>query len=673
MILSIYNFKLYYPTHGASETPSEEEGERGERTEDDSSGTTEDEAAYAAEYGVSVEEAKDRLQSVNKTGGASWTKASTSTYDFDTPQGVGPVTNTKVDIEKRAESRGNTLKRKKRIFDYGDEKDYEDPVIEEKRKILDRNTYGKSTPTKSKNKINKLINSYSIQGVDHGKIRPIKQVGETRKIELSGTPGSIFTITIKDSEGCSILDRDLNNISIPRTGKFILKQKFPSIVSSEGVSRSQQYYNVELTVSPDVYVSNSVQKITTIYQYKDPTVTFSKTYDTSGDLPTLTLAGNDISVSGTVNEKSSIKKTYELTIQDSSTATRLYVKNNGFKGNLVTNTSFEAKVDKCGKEGPALIYDFEILTTKNTVVDSVVSRDINATITSGMQLTCNIIKDRDVVALLDKDSNIIQTGSCSDKKINKLSLTHTDGLSVGMLVDFNNGDISSISSIDCDKNITLTDFHELDCDATLTFITTHRAKVFKVDNVLNNKVKVLLDRSIDLPHGSIVTFDNNYTILRGNARISGSGNTGADAANQLKLKAQLDVKQFGFNDITYSFDLDKMLSIKPNAYDQNITISKDSSGFAIKMIKYDKDTNRTGKTGVVVKPPSHGVLSAYNASNDTFTYTPNPGYSGKDFFTFQMKDDANTLSDVKKVCIKVLGQPNPNQDVLPRFNDELYY
>jgi hypothetical protein len=53
--------------------------------------------------------------------------------------------------------------------------------------------------------------------------------------------------------------------------------------------------------------------------------------------------------------------------------------------------------------------------------------------------------------------------------------------------------------------------------------------------------------------------------------------------------------------------------------------------------------------------PSNGTLSAYNASSDTFTYTPNPGFVGKDFFTFQMKDDANTLSEVRTVCIKVLG------------------
>ena len=681
MILSIYNFKLYYPGHGYDgRTPSEEQGgERGERTEDDTSRTTEDEAAYAAEYGVSVEEAKDRLQSVNKTGGASWTKVSTSTYDFDTPQGVGPVTNTKVDVEKRAESRGDTLKRQTRVKDYGDEYSGDGDVRgEEKRKTPNRKTYGQpKEPSVVKTKYDKIISNYSIQGIDHDNVRPIKQLGETRKIELSGTPGSVFTITIKDSEGCSILDTDLNNIEIPANGKFVLNQKFPSIYSSEGVSRSQQYYNIELTVAADVYVSNYIndKKIVTAYQYKDPTVTFSKTNTVTDDLPSLTLSGNDTSISGTIKEKGLTKKTYTLTIQDSSTATRLYVKDRGFKNNLITSTSFKAKVDRCGNTKPTSRYTFEILTTKNTVIDSQISRDINSDITPNMILSCDVVDSRDVIALLDKDQNIIQTGGCGDKKVDKFKLTHTDELFVGMTVFFENGDTSSISSIDCDKNITLSSSHEVDCDAKLFFYNSFRAIVTGVITNSNSKGKaeVALDRAINIPDGSIVTFDDNKTILRGNARISGSGNTGADTANQLKLTAELDVKKFGFNDVTYSFDLNNMLSIKPNAYNQNITISKDSSGFAINMIKYDTDTNRTGKTGVVVKPPSHGVLSAYNASNDTFTYTPNNGFVGKDFFTFQMKDDANTLSDVKKVCIKVLGQPNPNQDVLPKFNDELYY
>ena len=271
-----------------------------------------------------------------------------------------------------------------------------------------------------------------------------------------------------------------------------------------------------------------------------------------------------------------------------------------------------------------------------------------------MKLTCSIVKNKDVIALLDKDKNVIQTGSCSDKKVNKFKLTDTNDLTVGMAVIFETGEITNIQSIDCSQSITTSSFHEINCNASITFFQKYTAKV-SGSVVQGSKTQITLDRAINIPHNAIVTFDDDKTILRGNVRVSGSGNTGADTANQLKLTAELDVKRFGFRDTTKSFDLDKILSIKPNAYNQSIIISKDSSGFAIDMIKYDRDTNRTGKTGVAVKLPSNGILSAYNTSSDTFTYTPNPGFVGKDFFTFQMKDDANTLSEVRTVCIKVLG------------------
>ena len=65
------------------------------------------------------------------------------------------------------------------------------------------------------------------------------------------------------------------------------------------------------------------------------------------------------------------------------------------------------------------------------------------------------------------------------------------------------------------------------------------------------------------------------------------------------------------------------------------------------MIKNDHDTNAASKTGVVTQKPTHGSVGSWNASNDTFTYTPNNGYTGRDSFKFQMKDDQNTLSEEK--------------------------
>ena len=70
------------------------------------------------------------------------------------------------------------------------------------------------------------------------------------------------------------------------------------------------------------------------------------------------------------------------------------------------------------------------------------------------------------------------------------------------------------------------------------------------------------------------------------------------------------------------------------------------------MIKDDWDANSTSKTGTVVKSASHGTVSAYTTSTDSFTYTPFTSYVGEDHFTFTMSDGTNT-SDEKTVRIVV--------------------
>tara|TARA_R100001463_G_scaffold39483_1_gene84467 strand:- start:791 stop:2860 length:2070 start_codon:yes stop_codon:yes gene_type:complete len=672
MILSIYNFKLYYPDGDPEYSSGGEGGEESESSEgEESEGSSGATSTYVRDRRDSRGYATgDQDQLINRTDTAKWNSTEQNEgFDFDTPTGPGPIRNTSIDLEKRAESRRIVNKRLDREKDYGDNYSGDgDEWGKEKRRRPNRKDYGKVIPPKTKyTEYKKQLTGFTIEGFGYSRSRPIRQDGEVRIIKVVGTPKAVFSITIKDSEECSILEKELQNIEIPSSGKYILRQKFPSIYSDEGVARTEQYYDVRLEVAADIYISNSIDKFYTLRQYKDPSISFSKTYTTT-DLPDLTLAGADVSLSGTVDSSSGSTSTYTLTIQDASSGTRLYVKNRGFKNNLITNTSFTKKVDRCGNTGSSSNYTFETITTKSTVVDTEISRDIDSDIKNGMQLTGQVVTTKNVMALLDKDQNVIQTGSCSDKRINKFKLTDTNDLTTGMLVYFKSGETSIIRSIDCNQNITLGGFYEVNCNETFTFVKEFRAKVINVitNNNSKGKSEVELDRGVDIPHGTIVTFDDNKTILKGNVSIGGSGNTAADTANQLKLTAILDVKRFGTKDVTYSFDLDKILSIKPNAYDQNIVISKDSSGFAINMIKFDRDTNRTGKTGVIVKPPSHGSVGAYNTSNDTFTYTPNAGFVGKDFFTFQMKDDANTLSEVKTICIKVLGVSNPVDSQRPK-------
>ena len=70
------------------------------------------------------------------------------------------------------------------------------------------------------------------------------------------------------------------------------------------------------------------------------------------------------------------------------------------------------------------------------------------------------------------------------------------------------------------------------------------------------------------------------------------------------------------------------------------------------MLKFDRDLNASSKTGAVTGGPSHGSVSAYATSTDSFAYSPHEGFSGEDSFTFTMSDGVTT-SAVKKIRITV--------------------
>lgn len=50
--------------------------------------------------------------------------------------------------------------------------------------------------------------------------------------------------------------------------------------------------------------------------------------------------------------------------------------------------------------------------------------------------------------------------------------------------------------------------------------------------------------------------------------------------------------------------------------------------------------------------PAHGALSAFNNASGTFSYLPNPGYSGADSFSYTLTD-AGGLADTATVTINV--------------------
>ena len=233
-----------------------------------------------------------------------------------------------------------------------------------------------------------------------------------------------------------------------------------------------------------------------------------------------------------------------------------------------------------------------------------------------------------------------------------------------MKVIGNNITTSVVSISSCGEKVTLANELIIQPHTVLTFINKGSAIV--TSNNINrkpNKKTITFEPSVNIPDRTVVTFDDDTSIVKGTITQTGSGNTGNGDANDVDLTCTVSIKKFGNKpELVYALDMSKIISKKPNAYNQSVVTAKNTV-IAIDMIKFDTDTNRTSKTGTVVRPPSHGTVSSYNTTDDAFAYAPNNNFVGSDSFTFTMSDGTNT-SDEKTILIEVLEGASGISDTL---------
>ena len=77
------------------------------------------------------------------------------------------------------------------------------------------------------------------------------------------------------------------------------------------------------------------------------------------------------------------------------------------------------------------------------------------------------------------------------------------------------------------------------------------------------------------------------------------------------------------------------------------------------VLSNDSDPNNDPLTAVLNTMPAHGTLTLQ--PDGSLTYTPNPGFSGTDSFTYQA-DDGQTLSNVATVTLSINGRPVAGDD-----------
>ena len=475
--------------------------------------------------------------------------------------------------------------------------------------------------------------------------------GETRRVTIKGTPGSMFSLTIVDSSGCDILLETIENVEIPSNGKYEISQEFPSITTSEGMAITKETYTLSLAPAADVDVAglslDGIRPVKiTLYQYADPTITITNTTSQTG--PALVVTGDNGTITGTAGSVGNKSLTYTLSVTNSS-AVKLYINPEDirFNKNTTTSTLIKKVIDRDGATGITSQFVLDPLTTRTETTiegDDFITGDLQV----GMAWSAKSEHSKSVVGSLDKDNNILDYGKCSTYT-NKFKLENTNDLVPGMIVGGEGILDATLASVDCDKTVTLSSKQFIRRDTVLKFINRWRGTVKHIDTNSSSKGQavIFVSGAGDIPHGTTIEFDDNSNLINGSMTYSGSG------TDSITLTSKVRVGAFGKNNTTFTLDLDNIITKTPNAYNQNVTCKKNSSGIAIDMIKNDRDSNATSKTGTVVRSPQYGTVSSYTASTDTFRYIPNKGFTGEDSFTFTMSDGTNTSNEKRiKIIVK---------------------
>ena len=507
--------------------------------------------------------------------------------------------------------------------------------------------YFKQTVDKSKSSLTKAIETFGFSKKNNNRL---KARGEKRQIIVKGTPGATFTLTVKDSSGCSLLKDKLENIKIPTRGKYVLEQEFPSIMSKGSAVKTEEIYTAEIQPAADVAIAMPNRTIS-LRQTADPVITITNT--TSQTSPALSVSGSDITLTGEAfSFNNDTTKTYRLTITESgeSTGGKLYVSNLDSMDNFTTNTKIIKRIDREGGEGSINTLCLKNISGRTT---STIEGENETThdLLPGMRMYAKVLEQKRVIGNLDKDGEIIDYDTC-DTLPEKIKLDTTNDLFLGMVIY---GDVVAgtyIKSIDCNQTVTIHPRQKVRVNSNLIFQREYYNSVGSIlDSSDGSTTKITTPKLSNIPDGTEIEFDDNRnTILSKTYSLKTS--TAGSGTDTIILINIIKPTRFGDKNVTFTLDLDQLVTSKPNAYNITTTIKRNTAT-AINMIQHDRDANASSKTGTIVENPKNGTVSSYATSTDSFTYTPNEGFTGEDSFTFTMSDGTNS-SDEKTVIIKVI-------------------
>jgi hypothetical protein len=467
----------------------------------------------------------------------------------------------------------------------------------------------------------------------------IKSIGETRQIKIIGTSGAGFSLEINDSSGNCILEEPLQDVEIPKSGTYILNQKFPDITTSASGGLIEEIY--EIIVTPHADVDANIGSII-LYQYPDVTTTLAVSTSQTG--PALSVSGgSDITVRTPVRSQTNVIKTQTLTItEDSSTAGYFYVKDS-FNNSLSKNSTFK-RVITTSKE-PKLGTNVFLKPLTTRAIDATVS----GSVTKGSQnypITGDVVPGMNVHGKITKDKIVhksLEVATCR-KATDKFELSDTVGLFPGMIGKINGLNNFILTSVDCGKNVTISKKLIVPEDTDISFVYTANADVINIHAQINEdgNACVELSSNIMIVNQMTLTLDSDKSEIFSDSIISGSG------TDTITMTNNIEFTRSGLRDVTHTLDLDNIITRTPNAKNIKVNIAKNSGENQIKTTNGDFDAST--KTAAVTGNARHGN-SATKGTRVIF-YTPPTDFVGTDRILYTLSDGTNTSAE-KRIDITV--------------------
>lgn len=481
----------------------------------------------------------------------------------------------------------------------------------------------------------------------------IRSNGDRRVLTVRGTPGAGFSLTIKDSTGCSLLEDELNDISIPTSGTFTLVQEFPVMPGIETHLDQREDYEVNLLPHADVTLHHNVDSVVKLLQYKDPEIFFvgnGKGLEIDGfNLISAVQTGKTSSTAPamSISEQTFFSTTVVTSSSGGEGDSRfIYVKNADFQKSVNKDTVIEKVITRASEEPTSSTLRLKPSTPR--IMKGVEDGDL----TTGMKIKGSIEVDKVIVNSLDVES-------CK-RKTDRFELDNVNSLFEGMFMYVDGNATASVVSVDCETEITLSRKVIIPKDSIATFKWSTFAYVSEVitniDNTDGNAV-VVADRSVYIPDGAVLKFDDDTSTVVGDIKASGSG------TNQITLVTELTVSKYGTNNVSYSTDLSKIITRAPNVRDINLTIPRNIIGKSdpneIFPSHTDPDSNAYDKRYSVTQVGSHGSTSVKSGLK-SILYLPNEGFIGEDIIKYRVVNDG----------VQNLTDPNVAASITPMSDEK---